>query len=280
MQLGKQRDNESLQTQAAIRLAFVDAARGMHFQAIERLKAYIAGLQKDLDLREVQCVQARIAVWAGDTASLDGWEASLATGSSDVLPLQKENEAFNLARLRLAQGKPEQVQDLISPWQADAAEHGRVRSQVEAWCIEALAYYSAGDLFFAGKTLAKALSIGQAKGFRRLFLDEGIPMAALLQAVIPTLTQRPISLYATTLLYASSPGASPQPGRAAFVEPLSPQEIRVLRLVVARLSNSEIAQELVVSTNTVKTHLKSIYRKLNIASRQEARQVARELKLL
>jgi len=63
------------------------------------------------------------------------------------------------------------------------------------------------------------------------------------------------------------------------VEPLSPQELRVLRLVVVGLSNADIAQELVVSTNTVKTHVKSIYRKLNVNSREEAREVARELKL-
>ncbi len=54
----------------------------------------------------------------------------------------------------------------------------------------------------------------------------------------------------------------------------------MLRLLVAGLSNSDIAQELVVSTNTIKTHVKSIYRKLNIASREEAREVAHELKLL
>ena len=61
---------------------------------------------------------------------------------------------------------------------------------------------------------------------------------------------------------------------------MSQQELRVLRLLVAGLSNSDIAQELVLSTNTIKTHVKSIYRKLNITSRDEARDVARELKLL
>jgi LuxR family maltose regulon positive regulatory protein len=65
-----------------------------------------------------------------------------------------------------------------------------------------------------------------------------------------------------------------------LVEPLSRQELRVLRLLVAGLSNADIAQELVVSANTVKTHVKSIYRKLDISSRDEAREVARELRLL
>ncbi len=65
-----------------------------------------------------------------------------------------------------------------------------------------------------------------------------------------------------------------------LIEPLSPQEQRVLRLLAAGLSNPEIARELVVSTNTVKTQVKSIYRKLDVSNREQAAEMARELKLL
>jgi LuxR family maltose regulon positive regulatory protein len=51
----------------------------------------------------------------------------------------------------------------------------------------------------------------------------------------------------------------------------------VLHLLVAGCSNHEIARELVVSPNTVKTQVQSVYRKLNVHSRQEVRQVMREL---
>ena len=64
-----------------------------------------------------------------------------------------------------------------------------------------------------------------------------------------------------------------------MLEPLSSQEQRVLRLLVAGMSNPEIARELVVSTNTIKTQIQSIYRKLNVSNRDEARQAARELNL-
>jgi LuxR family maltose regulon positive regulatory protein len=64
------------------------------------------------------------------------------------------------------------------------------------------------------------------------------------------------------------------------IEVLSGQEVRVLRLLVTGMSNADIARELVVSTNTIKTHVKSIYRKLNVKSRDEARAVTRELKLV
>jgi LuxR family maltose regulon positive regulatory protein len=63
----------------------------------------------------------------------------------------------------------------------------------------------------------------------------------------------------------------------ANLEPLSRQEQRVLRLLVAELSYPEIARELVVSVNTVKTQVSSIYRKLNVHSRREARAMVQNL---
>jgi LuxR family maltose regulon positive regulatory protein len=65
-----------------------------------------------------------------------------------------------------------------------------------------------------------------------------------------------------------------------LIEPLSQRERTVLRLLVAGLSNPEIAQELVVSLNTVKTQVKSIYRKLNANNRKEAQAIAQHLRLL
>jgi LuxR family maltose regulon positive regulatory protein len=116
-----------------------------------------------------------------------------------------------------------------------------------------------------------------------LFLDEGAPMALLIQEILPRLTKPALRLFATTLLHLFSPNdvsnSQDINSSQALVEPLSQQEARVLKLLVAGLSNGEIASELIVSTNTVKTHVKSIYRKLNIRSREEARIVVKELKL-
>jgi LuxR family maltose regulon positive regulatory protein len=204
--------------------------------------------------------------------------------NQDALPIQKERESFILARLRIAEGKPAEALALLQPHLADATVYGRVRSQAEALCLEALAHHAAGDLSKAGQALTLALTLGHDKGFRRLFLDEGALMAALLRELLPTLTQRSLHLYATTLLHLFSPevisALEPGPDSLVLVDPLSRQEMRVLRLLVAGQTNAEIASELVVSTNTVKTHVKSIYSKLNINSREEARAVARELKLV
>jgi LuxR family transcriptional regulator, maltose regulon positive regulatory protein len=65
-----------------------------------------------------------------------------------------------------------------------------------------------------------------------------------------------------------------------MVEPLSPRERAVLRYLPTMMSNQEIASELFVSVNTVKTHLKAIYCKLDVQDRREAVRRARTMKLL
>ena len=113
-------------------------------------------------------------------------------------------------------------------------------------------------------------------------------MAAALRAVLPGVREEPLATYARTLLYAfahqhsqqsaSLPSSSSAP--TPFLEPLSAQERRVLRLLAAGRSNPEIAQELIVSINTVKTQVQSIYRKLNVNNRRAAVTLAKTLGLL
>jgi ATP/maltotriose-dependent transcriptional regulator MalT len=70
------------------------------------------------------------------------------------------------------------------------------------------------------------------------------------------------------------------PGPSSLVEPLTPREEEVLRLMAAGLSNREIAEELIVAVGTVKAHLHHIYGKLGVGGRMEAAARARERQLL
>ena len=80
----------------------------------------------------------------------------------------------------------------------------------------------------------------------------------------------------------SSPLRAGSPDQAPIlaVEPLSEREREVLRHVSGLLSNAEIASEMYISVNTVKTHLKHIYRKLATTRRGEAVRRARQLELI
>jgi LuxR family maltose regulon positive regulatory protein len=185
--------------------------------------------------------------------------------------------------MHLIDQKPEAALKLLEAWRAAAHQHGRTRSELEILCVQALAYADQSNMARANKTLTQALTLAQPKGYRRIFLDEGEQLAQLLQALVPELGKRPIATYATLLLRAFAAARSGQlglPVASPLLEPLSAQEQRVLRLLATGLSNPEIARELVVSTNTIKTQVQSIYRKLNVNSRDEAADMARQLKLL
>lgn len=283
VELGKERANEFLQVQATLQVADIYAARPDHARARELVQALEARIQTPVFLHEIRTTLALLALRAGDRSTLEVWERTASANDQSVLELQEERDTFVLARLRLEQGRAQEALEILGDRKRKAAQNGRIRGQVQALVLESLAQHAARDLRTASEPLIAALTIGRAKGFRRIFLDEGPRLAALIQAALPTLRSRPLNLYATTLLHSFPAEASGHlaaadlPGR---LEPLSPQELRVLRLLVAGRSNTEIAQEQVVSTNTIKTQVKSIYRKLNVNSRDEAREAARELKLV
>jgi LuxR family maltose regulon positive regulatory protein len=108
----------------------------------------------------------------------------------------------------------------------------------------------------------------------RIYIDEGEPMARLLSQTAVA-EQEPD--YARQLLEAI-PLA--EPGQPALIEPLSQREIQVLQLIEQRLTNRQIAQQLIISLPTVKSHTGNIYSKLGVSSRTQAVAKARSLRIL
>lgn len=82
------------------------------------------------------------------------------------------------------------------------------------------------------------------------------------------------------LVVLDEPGRSDRAPATALLEPLSERELAVLRFLPTMMSNAEIAAEMFVSVNTVKTHLKHVYRKLDVTDRRDCVNRARELRLL
>ena len=167
-----------------------------------------------------------------------------------------------LAALRRVEGLPE----------ADPELHPVLR--LHAWLIAALAHHGLGQLDQASTALEQALALAASEGYRRPFVA-GFPLRRLLERHLA----RPTAYgpLVAELLDALAQGGDAPPG---LLEPLSERERAVLRLLPALLSNPEIASELFVSVNTVKTHIKTIYRKLDVTSRRDAVIRARELRLI
>jgi LuxR family maltose regulon positive regulatory protein len=150
-------------------------------------------------------------------------------------------------------------------------------SVLEILVLQALAYQMGGAIPEALEPLSRALSLAEPEGYVRIFVDEGPPMAHLLEVAIK---HGNAPYYARQLLSAFDSASDSPPITQALIEPLSKRELQVLRLLGTDLDGPDMARELVVSLNTLRTHIKNIYSKLGVSSRRAAILRAGELDLL
>jgi LuxR family maltose regulon positive regulatory protein len=156
---------------------------------------------------------------------------------------------------------------------------GRRQFALQMQILLALAYLGQEDHVSARQIMREVLSQAQPEGYIRLFIDGGPTIERCIRELTSDLRDPSLRRYALHLLrgFAQERGET-QP--AVETDALTSQELRVLRLLVAGQSNPEIARELVVSVNTVKAHIKNLYRKLGVNNRVAATHVARHQHLL
>jgi LuxR family maltose regulon positive regulatory protein len=226
-------------------------------------------------------LEAQIHLSAGNLAAAARWAAGYERGPTTAGESLLTRLARHLlwARILIAQNKPGQAADLLT-WLLEEVQHsGVARLQLRAAVLQSIVLQKRSEQEAALAALACALALAEPEGYLRTFITAGPPMGQLLRQAIV----RGISVpYATRLLAALQEegerrgGTVPTPA----IDPLSRRELEVLRLLTTHLSSVEIARELTVSSNTVRTHIKNIYSKLGVHSRSEAVGKAEELKLL
>jgi LuxR family maltose regulon positive regulatory protein len=187
------------------------------------------------------------------------------------------------ARVLLAQGQRAAAAEHLVALQRLASHTGWQSTVTQARALQALAAPTPEQTL---AFIAEALTRAEPENYVRTFVDAGEPMAALLHDAaaqnIPA-THSVASDYMERLLAAfdTPKTLAPRPAVAQpLIEPLSDRELDVLHLLADGQTNQEIAQALCVSTNTVKTHLRNIYGKLDVHSRREAVAQANKLSLL
>jgi LuxR family maltose regulon positive regulatory protein len=149
---------------------------------------------------------------------------------------------------------------------------------VEAHLLAGLAHRALGDQRAAGQATERALALAEAD---RLVLPFAMTGSAELLAALPRHETAHAPLLADILDILHGSAVAPAgPSPAPPAEQLSPSELRVLRYLPTNLSRPEIARELSVSVNTVNTHVRNIYAKLQARDRSAAVRRARELRLL
>jgi LuxR family maltose regulon positive regulatory protein len=215
-------------------------------------------------VRPVSARRARTQVLLGDLAGARAWVRDRGLTTDDHVRYVTEFEHITLAIILVAD-RPDarelpRVIAMLDRLLTAAEAGGRGSSVIEILAVQALAFDGLGDRSRARDALRRALALAEPEGYVRVFTFLGPRLDALRASL-------------------STGVSSPKPGASALVDPLSDRELDVLRLLRSDLSGPDIARELTVSLNTMRTHTKAIYAKLGVSSRREAVRRADELGL-
>jgi LuxR family maltose regulon positive regulatory protein len=266
--------------------------------------------QTGFTVYEPDVTAAQISLWLtqGNLAAAGVWADQYVFNTEEFAYIRQE-EYLALARVYLARQQYEQCLQLLARLLSHMERVERQWDVIHLLVVQVVALHSSGQTVQAQQVIARLLNMTEPEGYIRVYLDAGEPMRQVLRKLlnaphdtkatrsplptshISTLLEifaqeeRKLSLQANTPANGAveTPSSSSQGSSSAqpeLYEPLSPQEQRVLRLLVAGRTYAEIARELIVSPNTIKTQVSSIYRKLGVSRRAEAAAVSQRLHLL
>ncbi len=183
------------------------------------------------------------------------------------------------ARVYLAQGDTSATLALLAPLRQQMEAKSWQDERLKIMILQALALQAHGDLDQAVQLLGEVLALAAPGGFIRIFVDEGPAMAQLLsetavRGIMPDYCGQLLAVFEgegqKVKIESHPPPAQP------LTDPLTKRELEILRLITAGLKNKEIAEQLVISLNTVLYHIKNIYSKLGVNKRTQAIAKAKE----
>jgi LuxR family maltose regulon positive regulatory protein len=244
----------------------------------------------------VEMFAARRNIMRGDLDSAEQWIKLRALESNSTPPPGGENqnllqtrmwkyEQAILARFLVAKGRYPEALSLLGKLSNEAEKIGRIYLKIDVEILRAIALDAQGNQQLSQEILSETLQLAEPESYMRVFLDHGNRLLRLLDAAVPGNNDPEIAEYIQQLINAfATPAENRSPARkveeAALIEPLSDRESEVLNLLPSSLSSTEMASELSISVNTLRSHLKNIYAKLDAHSRYEAIARAKDAGLL
>ena len=244
-------------------------------------------------LNPVPAQRARLLLAQGEVVAAARWVEERGLGPDDEPGYLREPEYLVLARVLIAQDRPAQALALLGRLHTAADAQGRTGSVIEIAVLQALALAATGEEDAAVDALAGALMLACPQGYVRVFADGGRPMSALLARLIAAQQADqaaargvPLGCLAQVLRAFDGKDAGRGAGREAaaavpgLAEQLTARELEILVLLAAGMPNPRIAEELVITVDTVKKHVSHLLGKLGAANRTEAVARARQLGLI
>lgn len=257
--------------------AWLEFARGRHDEAMSALRA-AESTGRGLAMRHViatrgQALKLEILVRMGET---DPVQRAFDEMNEEVRATVEMQVV--LAGLRLAQDDPLDAAATLAPFFTGASPIEIPRWEIQALLLKARAEEALGDTGASSRAMEGALELAEPDGLLLPFLLQPTPdlleRHSRLRSTHASLVSEILNLLSGRAPAARGEDAEP------LEEPLSESELRVLRYLPTNLRAPEIAAELFVSLNTIRTHLRSVYAKLGVHSRSDAVKRARELGLL
>jgi LuxR family maltose regulon positive regulatory protein len=235
----------------------------------------------------INALEADMALQRGALFIVDNWLAFRKYHPPMVINFFSQFEQATLVRVLAAKEDYLSLTEVIKPMLELALRQGRMKDAISYEVIMARCLFMKGEPLPAMTILQRALYQAEPNHFVRSFLDEGgvaISMIKQLLSSGPDRKQGPeecsnqylfflLDEVAKNTLNASSKHALP--GGIAGAEPLTEHELHILRMLEAGYQNKQIAQELNISLNTVKSHLKNIFGKLGVVNRTQAARILR-----
>lgn len=253
--------------------AHLDIAEGQEQRGLRSLRRLCTARSTPAWLvRRMRLAEAEAHAVRG--APIAAWQAAVRAGGSHTA-----DGAVALARAQLSAGHPASVLGTLRP---ALTETVAVRSEVRvaAWLLDAQSCYATGNPSQGRRSLDRALRLGDREQVRLPFAAFSLWLRSVLRCDQDLARQYLRLLQPLRIGVGPGPGSeTPDPG-PVLSRQLSDRELEVLQHLAQMRTSEEIATEMYVSINTVKTHLKSIYRKLAVTRRGDAVRRAHQLELL
>ncbi len=237
------------------------------------------------DVRPVKAYQAQIWITQNKLDKARKWAKDSGLSPKDDLCFLHEFEHLTLARLFIADYKynknPDSISvatELLLRLLKEANKKNRSGSIIEILIIQAIAYTLKENILFAKSAIIQALHLAEPEGYVRIFIDEGEPIARILEMLLEENINVSV-LYVRKLLSTFSLSDFKKVP-VGMIDALSERELDVLKLLSIGYSNKKITEELFISLSTVKTHIRNLFAKLNVHSRTQVIVKAKELELL
>lgn len=276
--------------QISMNASRIQQAKGNPIRAralLNELKMQIASPDYELFMYRIEAEQACLSLEQGLLQEALDWLQSCGLAHTDEVSLNRVTEYLAFARVLIACERMDEALYLLEQLNRMLGREDRLRDRIQVIILQSLTLQRSGQMEAALIQVEAALQKAEPGGYIRSFIDEGPVMAELLAAYGKRLQDNHLgdkllvtSGYVQQLLQAMQVKSQDSlPAEQPRKELLTDQETKVLVLIAAGLANKEIASDLNITGETVKFHIRNVYRKLEANNRIHALQRAKELKI-